>query len=173
MFNASGWSYSTSSGVGATVGELAEVTIQHTRLYVNTPNGDTRKIIAQGVGGGLGASLLPASVTGSVTDFVSAGTNIYTTIGSNITLADLSDTLLIYSGNLTWLSGNASGSLILFVHAPLYQFAYLAIPFAGPLLAASNVIKAFCLVAAAQMSTPNAGVDATGTLYSVLSADLV
>lgn len=173
MFNASGWSYSTSSGAGVTVGELVEVTVQHARIYVNSPNGETRKIIAQGVGGGLGASVLPASITGSVTDFVSAGTKIYTTVGENITLADLSDKLLIYSGNLTWLNGNGSGSLILFLHAPLSHFAYLAIPIAGPMIAASQVIKAFCLVAAAQMSTPNAGVDATGTFYTVLSADLV
>ncbi|MBS1948743.1 MAG: hypothetical protein JST47_13350 [Bacteroidetes bacterium] len=174
MFNNSGWSYSTSSGVGLTIGELAEVTVQHARIYVTSPNGDTRKIIAQGVGGGVGASILPASITGSTTDFVSAGTNIYSVFNQTISIADLSDMLLIYSGNLTWLTGDGSGSLVLFLHnTSIWQFAYGLIPIAGPAIMASQVLKAFCLVAAAQMSTPNLGADATGTFYSVLSADVV
>lgn len=173
MFNATGWSYTTGSGLGVTVGEVAEVTIQHSRLYVTSPSGETRKIIAQGVGGGVGLSVLPAAVAGSTTDFVSAGTNIYTAVNDVITLADLSDTLLIYSGNLTFLNGDGNGSLVLFIHAPLTQFAWLAVPLVGPAIAASQVIKAFCFVAAAQMSTPNLGMDATGVFYSVLSADVV
>ncbi|HVM86760.1 MAG TPA: hypothetical protein VMT76_01140 [Puia sp.] len=173
MFNNSGWSYDTSSGVGLTIGELAEVTVQHARIYVKAPTGETRKIIAQGVGGGVGASVLPASVTGSTTDFVSAGSSIFSLYNETITIADLSDMLLIYSGNLTWLDGVATGSFIIFMHSSIWQFAYAAIPLVGPSIAASKVIKAVCFVGSAELSTPNAGVDATGTFYSVLSADVI
>jgi hypothetical protein len=173
MFNNSGWNYSTSSGVGLTVGEMAEVTIQHTRLYINSPNGETRKIIAQGVGGGIGAGAIPGSISGSTVDYVSAGSSIYSLYNETITVADLSDMLLIYSGNLTFLNGVGTGSLILFLHSSLWQFAYMAIPIAGPAVTASKVIKAFCFVASTEMSTPNLSADVVGTFYNVISADVV
>ncbi len=172
-FSNSGWSYSTSSGVGGTLGELAEVTIQHTRLYINSPNGDTYKIIAQGVGGGVGASVLPASITGSTTDFVSAGSNIYTLLNDNLTLADMSDSLLIYSGNLTWLDGTASGSMVLFLRFPLWKIAAGLILSSELVSALAETIRGVCFIASAQLSTPNAGLDATGTFYAVYSADSV
>jgi hypothetical protein len=173
MFNNTGWSYQTSSGAGLTVGELAEVTVQHTRLYISSPSGDQYKIIAQGVGGGVGASIIPGSITGSTVDFVSAGTNIYSLYNEPIGLADLSDLLVIYSGNAVFLTGSGSGSVVLFLHANLAKFGWLLVPIAGPMIAASQTVKAFCFVAAAQLSTPNLGVDGLGTFYSVLSANKV
>jgi hypothetical protein len=173
MFNNTGWSYQTSSGAGLTVGELAEVTIQHTRLYISSPGGDQYKIIAQGVGGGVGASIIPGSITGSTVDFVSAGTNIYSLYNEPIGLADLSDLLVIYSGNAVFMNGSGSGCVVLFLHANLAKFGWLLVPIAGPMIAASQTVKAFCLVAAAQLSTPNLGIDGLGTFYSVISAHKV
>jgi hypothetical protein len=173
MFNASGWSYATSSGIGITAGEEAEITIQQTRLYLTSPNGDTYKVIATGAGGGIGASAIPASITGSTTDFVSAGTNVYSLYNETITIDDLSGMLVIYSGNLTWLTGEASGSLVIFCHGGAGQFALAAIPLVGPMVAFAKVVKGFCLIGSGQLSTPNLGADATGTFYWVSSADTV
>ena len=171
MFNNSGWSYGTSAGGGVTVGEAIEATAQYTRLYINSPNGESFLIQAGGLGGGVGLSFLPASITGSLTDFQSAGSSIYTNVNDAITLSDLSCLLMIYSGNLTWLIGDGYGSLILFINASPSQFLYGLIPVAGPLLMASRVVKGYCLVSGAQLSTPNAGIDATGTIYKVSSVE--
>jgi len=174
MFNYSGWGYDTSAGLGAGIsGEVIEVGGQTIQLFVKSPNGESYQINAMGAGGGVGISAIPASITGSLKSFPSVGTSIYTAVNDGITVDDLSSLMLIYTGAFTVAVGNVYGSLILFVNAPWTQFLYLSIPIAGPLLAASKVIKGFCLVAGVQGSTPNVGADATGMFFKVFGTDKV
>jgi hypothetical protein len=173
MFNHTGWNYQTSAGVGLTVGELAEVTIQHTRIYVKSPSGDTFKIIGQGVGGGIGAGLIPGGITGSTADFKSAGTEIISIYNHPISLADLSSFLVIYQVTGVANIGAAAGSLVLFINGNYSDLAWLAVPFFGPSIVVGVTVKAFCFMAGLELASPNASIDLTGTLYSVLSADKV
>jgi hypothetical protein len=171
MFNHTGWNYQTSAGVGLTVGELAEVTVQHTRLYVSSPSGDTYKIIAQGVGGGIGAGIIPGGVSGSTKDFTSKGTEIYSVYNDPIHLADLSSFLIIYSGNVVYSYGGGTGAMVLFLNGNTSDLLYLAIPFFGATVVVAKTVKALCFMAGVQVSSPNLSIDGTGTLYSVLSAN--
>lgn len=173
MFSDTGWSYQTSSGIGLTVGELAEVTIQHARIYVNTPTGETRKIIAQGVGGGIGASIVPIGIAGSEASYRSVGSHIYSIYNEPITLADLSSFLLIYSGSGVVGDVGGTGGLVLFLHGTVGSLGFLAVPFFGTTIVVAKAVKAFCFMAGGQLASPNASIDGTAVLYNVASADIV
>lgn len=167
MLNNTGWSYASGAGVGGTVGECLEVTAGYARIYVTSPNSDTFAIDAAGVGVGIGLGLLPAAIAGSLPDFVSAGSNIYTIYNDPISLSNLTNVWLIYQGNLTALTGSGYGALVLFIDTSWPALlACISNAFALSVLLA-RCIKGFCLVTGAQMSTPNLSADATGTFYMV------
>jgi hypothetical protein len=178
MFPDTGWSYNTSSGAAVTGGPSWEVTAGQARVYINDPSGATFKVIGTGMGIGIGVSAIPASATVSTTDFVSAGTNIYGVGNSHLDLDDFKSLMVIYNGNAVALDGSATGSVVFFVHLTTLQkinvaAAALTGSIIGVLAVLTASFKAVCFVASAELSTPNLGVDATGTAYWISSADKV
>lgn len=179
MFPNTGWSYDTSSGASATGGELLEITAGQARIYIKDPNGNSFKVIGTGIGMGIGISALPASLSVSTTDMVSAGTNIYGLVDSHLDIDDFKSFMVIYNANLVALDGCGTGSLAFFVHLSAWQKVQLAAVALSPmgiigiLASLTGAFKSVCLIASAELSTPNAGADATGTAYWITSADPV
>lgn len=173
MFNNTGWTYVTSSGLSVTAGFGLEGNAQHVCLYLQDPRTDIYKITAWGIGAGFGASPIPISVSGSKMEFSSGGSDLYSIYNEPIGLADLSQLLVIYSGNGIVTIGGMSVSMVLFVRAHLLQLGYLAIPFAGPQVALFQMTKAFCFMGGSELSTPNLGVDGLVNFYKVSSAEKI
>jgi len=178
IFTDTGWSYDTSSGAAATYGECAEVTAGQARIYIKSPDGATYKVIGTGLGMGIGISALPATLTVSTVDYVSAGSSIYGCNCSQLDINDFLSFMVIYNASAIALNGSANGSVVFFVHLDAYQKISLAAAIATgmPLFILASLtssFKAVCFIAAAELSTPNLGADATGTAYWISSADQV
>jgi len=178
MFPDTGWSYNTSSGAAATAGPSWEVTAGQARVYINDPSGSTFKVIGTGIGVGIGASAIPASITVSTTDFVSGGSAIYGVGNSHLDLDDFQSLMVIYNASAVALDGAVTGSVVFFVHLTVLQkinvaAALLTGSVLNVLAVLTSCFKAVCFVAAAELSTPNLGADATGTAYWISSADPV
>jgi hypothetical protein len=179
ILNDTGWSYDNSSGVAATYGECVEVTAGQARIYIKSPEGDTYKVIGTGFGGGIGLSLLPGSITASATSLVSTGTSIYGFGCSSLDISDFGSFMVLYNASAVYTIGGGTGTVAFFVHLDTWQKIKLAgvamspLGITGILAELTSSFKAVCLFMGTEYSTPNAGVDATGTAYWITSTELV
>jgi len=179
ILNDTGWSYDNSSGLAATYGEAVEITAGQARIYIKSPEGNTYKVIGTGFGGGIGLSLLPASITASATSLVSTGTSIYGFGCSSLDLSDFGSFMVIYSASAVYTIGGGTGSVAFFVHLNTWQKIKLAavalspMGIAGVLADLTGAFKAVCLFMGTEYTTPNAGIDTTGTAYWITSTEPV
>jgi hypothetical protein len=178
IFNNTGWSYDTGSGIAGTVSaEGYEITAGEARIHVNAPDGSRYRIIGSGFGFGL--SNLPANLSGSDADMLSAGTSIYGFNSPSLEIEDFSSFMVLYSLNGTYQMSGISGSLAFFVHPTAWEKVKLAAMATSPLglvgviAELTSSFKAVCSFAGMQVSTPIVGADLTGTAYWITSTNLI
>ncbi|HEY2649466.1 MAG TPA: hypothetical protein VGI38_09725 [Puia sp.] len=178
LLNDSGWSYDNSSGVAATYGEIVEVTAGHACIYIRSPQGDTYKVSGTGFGGGFGLSLLPGSITASATSLVSTGTSIYS-FGDSLDISDFGSFMVLYNASAVGTIGGGTGTVAFFVHLNAWQKIKLAgvalspLGIIGVLADLTSSFKAVCLFMGTEYTTPNLGLDATGTAYWISGTEQV
>jgi hypothetical protein len=170
-----GWTYDNSSGGALSYGEMLEITAGQARIYVKSPEGTVYKVIGTGIGGGIGMSWFPGSISGSVTDMPSSGTDIYGFGSGSLSVSDFKSFMVIYSAAAFWGAG-ATGSVAFFISLSTWQQIKLAavamspLGILGVLTELTLAFKATCMFAGMELIT-NAGVEATGTAYWITSAD--